>query len=98
MLDERTYQVEYGEPWPLKAKGGKLYCRGNKFDPEVVLETEGMVYAVNGNAIGKRDGLSKITKYSNINEIRKDHPDGRMYGLMSVAPMIQEGLKLCPEK
>lgn len=106
MLDSETYQAQYGEPWPLEVKGGKLYCAGSKSDPQVIFETGGTVYGVNGNAAERIDGPSlwygtteiKSLKYGNINEIRKSHPDGPMYGLMLTRAMIDEGLKLCPEK
>lgn len=106
MLNEETYQAQYGEPWPLIVKGGKLYCAGSKADPQVIFEAEGTVYGVNGNAAGRIDGPSlwygkteiKSLKYGNINEIRKSDPGGPMYGLMLTGAMIEEGLNLCPEK
>lgn len=105
MLNSETYQDQYGQPWPLEVESGKLYCVGYKISPDVVFETKGRVYAVNGNAASKMDGPSlwigkteiKSLKYGKINEIRKTNPKGAMYGLMSVSAMIREGINLCAE-
>lgn len=97
--EKRITKKDYEKAWPLKVNSGILQCvnpysyNGASYGEIVFKISGGLGYGLNGKARGRKvDGFNK---YSNIDELRRDDPSGRIWGLMSVQPLIDAGLKLC---
>jgi hypothetical protein len=82
---------QYGESWPLRVERGKLACEQNS----VTFEADGIIYTLNGRAQteAQRNGRG----WADSKNIRRYGPQGVMYGLMDVGPLMQKGLALCEE-
>jgi hypothetical protein len=97
----KTKAVEaasYGASWPFTVRRGVLSCQdvtkaANFSQQAVLFSSGGVTYALNGSAMTAASRDKK--NWVNARQITKFHPDGKMYGLMSTAQLIQEGLKLC---
>jgi hypothetical protein len=81
-------KAEYGVDWPYTVESGRLYC-----DPpgsNVVMESGGTVYALNGRAMGN----AAQRGYVNAREItlRDDHG---YFSIGSSHKIISRGLSMC---
>ncbi len=93
-LESKKLEIDaqqYGESWPLRVDKGKLACEQNS----VTFEADGIIYTLNGRAQteAQRNGRG----WADSKNIRRYDPQGIMYGLMDVGPLIQKGLALCEE-
>lgn len=79
-------QAEFGEQWPLTIPQGQLRCESVAW---VLLEADGVTYAVNGTARGH----AKRAGWADANDIWRDSPSG--YGKVLMTPLIDRGLQLC---
>jgi hypothetical protein len=78
-------KADFGKDWPLTVDSGTLHCEGAG---TVTFASGGTTYAVNGFAIGEH-------KYADIQAIWAKDPSG-MVPRKDIGPLIQHGLKLCP--
>lgn len=82
-------KVEYGEGWPYTVESGRLYC-----DPpgsNVVMESGGRVYALNGRAMGNAAQRGYVNARETIT-LRNE------YGYFTVGDspqIISRGLSMC---
>jgi hypothetical protein len=93
-LESKKFEIDaqqYGENWPLRVERGKLACEQNA----VTFEADGIIYAINGRA--QTENHRNGRGWANSKNIRRYDPQGVMYGLMDVGPLIQRGLALCEE-
>ncbi len=88
---------DYGDKWPFTVGEGFLSCEGAGVNA-VLFTSGGVVYALNGSAIGKMNKGG--TGWVDIQKIRKAHPDSDIYGTKFYVSIpgawFQEGLRLCP--
>lgn len=82
---------QYGENWPLRVERGKLACEQNA----VTSEADGIIYAINGRT--QTENNRNGSGWANSKNIRRYDPQGAMYGLIDIGPLIQRGLALCEE-
>lgn len=79
-------RAEFGDSWPLTVDRGTLRCEA----PGAVIfqAPDGSDYAVNG--------LASSQGYPGIDPIWADDPDP-LIPKLSIAPLVDRGLALCPE-
>ena len=80
---------EYGKNWPYTVESGRLYC-----DPpgsNVVMESGGKIYALNGRAMGNAKGRGYIVARDTIT--KKD--ENGYYTVGDRSKIIQRGLSMC---
>lgn len=88
--DEATKSIgqeDFGKEWPFTVESGTVRCEG---EGEVVFETGGKTYAVNGAAHSQQPDLAPLT------DIWADTESGNP-PKVDVAPVIDAGLALCDE-
>jgi hypothetical protein len=82
LVEEYITKAEYGEDWPFKGvTAGTLRCH---FVYAVVIELDGVEYALNGDARGSGDYRELGRK------LLKGYPSRA-----GTLPLIERGLKLC---
>lgn len=82
-------QEEYGSDWPYTVTSGRLYC-----DPpgsNVVMESGGKVYALNGRAMGNAKERGYLVARDAIT--RKD--ENGYFTIGNSQQIIQRGLSMC---
>jgi hypothetical protein len=85
--DEKISKSDFGDDWPFTVEEGLLSCKGGDGFGAVIFSSNGITYAVNGIAKGR-----KI--YNNIEAIWADNP--AVPGLKkNIGIIIDRGLKLC---
>lgn len=91
--EETLTKTQYGKNWPFLVKAGVLQCRNSE---DVVFQTDGKVYAINGAAMehGRQQG------YRNADEIKKPHPQlskSCKYAKFHLTDtnILEKGAKLC---
>lgn len=77
-------EKEYGENWPFTVSSGSLECRRAH---DVVLVSDGKVYALNGKARGNKS-------YRDFNEIWRDNPEFPG-SKVPLGDIISRGSELC---
>lgn len=102
----------YGDKWPLTIDSGKIFCvatepaigmNNTNNGLAILLEANGKIYAMNGTARGAvEEGRESASDWHLIDEIWKRDPRGVEMGVkewrMLLAPLITDGIKLCPPK
>ncbi len=86
---ERITRAEYGDDWPFSVASGRLYC-----DPpgsNVVLESSGKIYALNGRAIGSASQRGYIDARKSI--MLKDGQG--FFTVGDIQRIISRGLAMC---
>lgn len=82
-------KAEYGNDWPYTVESGRLYC-----DPpgsNVVLESSGKIYALNGRAMGNAEKRGYTIARDTIT--LKDEYGG--YSIGNANKIIERGLAMC---
>ena len=82
-------KAEYGNDWPYTVDSGLLYC-----DPpgsNVVLKSEGKVYALNGRAMGSAKGKGYLKARDSITLRDKNG----LFTVGDVGKIINRGLSMC---
>ena len=80
---------EYGDDWPFSVDSGRLYC-----DPPgstVVFESDGVVYALNGRAMGK----AKERGYVDERDTLYLRDSSGYFTIGNSSKIIRRGLDMC---
>lgn len=82
-------KADYGEDWPYTVESGRLYC-----DPpgsNVVMETDGRIYALNGRAMGNATQRG----YLNARETITLQDEYGYFTVGDSQKIISRGLSMC---
>lgn len=82
-------RAEYGSDWPFSVESGRLYCEGP--GSNVVMESGGVVYALNGRARGNVEEMGFVDSREEI--VLTD--DGGFYTVGNMPAIIERGLEMC---
>jgi hypothetical protein len=82
---QELQRADYGDDWPLTVDSGTVRC---EHGTQVVFESGGKTYAVNGAATSQRPDLPDVA------EIWADNPAGQPPKL-DISPIVDAGLELC---
>jgi Protein of unknown function (DUF2511) len=85
--DEKISKSDFGNAWPFTVEEGLLSCKGGNGFGAVIFSSNGVTYAVNGIAKGRKT-------YNGIEVIWIDNP--AIPGIKkNLSTIIDRGLKLC---
>lgn len=80
-----------GDKWPLTVDEGTIVCDRNAI---LFRDADGHLYAVNGAAIT----LAESKGWRDIHDIDVPVPDGSPGAIISLQPLLDTGLALCPQR
>jgi hypothetical protein len=81
---------EYGDDWPYSVESGRLYCDGP--GSNVVMESNGTVYALNGRAMGNAEERRYVVADRDTISLTDDQG---FYTVGSHTKIIERGLAMC---
>lgn len=82
-------QEEYGSDWPYTVTSGRLYC--DLPGSNVVMESDGKVYALNGRAMGN----AKARGYTVARDTMTKKDENGYSTVGNSQKIIQRGLSMC---